>query len=647
MKKSVLVFFALIFGGITFSQSLKVNEKHQNSLKKHFFQQLSIEPAGAKMPAFNPATVHPDPVANPDAVTIIDMGQSVNANGLLGGPRACVWADNNTNAVSFVHRMVADANYGGNRVAYDVSKDGGASWSNNIRVYEPTGPGTTYPMAAGRYPQGGLYNPSGNTNSANAYFSYFIPTIDGSNSDTWGGYGYGVHKLDSTQPYTQHNMSSHGAYRQNVPDAFTINSNGDMWVVDPAVIAGIASNYTDTLLISKGVFNSVTHDYAVTQTLKYYDSDKYVADTKIAFGPDGLTGYISLITHDSYIVDPDSSFYPVLLKTSDGGNTWSEPIRVKLWGPDGLPGLVNFLSDSLISAFYNPPVPPRDSIPYTTAWEHDLAVDINGNPHICVAVGISGGAWNIYTPRGGYLSTYDIYSNDGGTTWDARWLDSLKTFSGQFGGTTGITEYNRTNISRTMDGSKLFYSWLDTETEGLTDNVEPNIYCKGYSLETNVLTATKNVTKFTLAYAQAFMGSQSHFVFNNASEYIIPFVYQEMNPSAPNDPVQYKYIHNMKFTNADFGVGINEYDKHENVVSQLYPNPCDEICMVEIGLVCAEKVKLDVTNFIGQCLFNMSAKLYPAGSHMIKLDNGNLKSGIYLVNITVGSEKFSRKMIVK
>ena len=646
MKKTLTLIIACLITAAGFSQSGQVNEKFGKMLKKHILQVPALEPAGSKIPTFHPPLIPQDPVTNPDAVTIIDIGQSVNANGLYGGPKTALWADNNINAIGFVHRMVADANYGGNRVAYDISKDGGVTWVNNIRVYEPTGPGTTYPMAAGRYPQGGIYNPAGNTNSANAYFSYFIPTIDGSNSTTWGGYGYGVHKLDSTQPYTQHNLSSHGAYHQNVPDAFTINKNGDTWVVDPCVIDGIASNYTDTLLISKGVFNTSSHDYEVTQSLMYYPVDKYIADAKVAFGPDGQTGYISLLTHDSYTFNPDSSFYPVLFKTTDGGNTWSDPIRVKLWGPDGIQAIKNFLSDSLLAAFYVPPIPARDSIPYTTAWEHDLVVDANGNPHICVDIGISGGAWNIYTPRGGYLSTFDIFSANGGNTWQAMWLDSLKTFDGQFGGTSGIVEYNRPNISRTMDGNFLFYSWLDTETEGLSDNVEPNIYCKGYSLQTDALTPTRNVTKFTLAYAQAFMGSQSHYVFNNANEFIVPFVYQEMNPSAPNDPVQYKYIHNLKFTPADFGVGINETVKPLNTVSQAYPNPAGDYVMLDVNLVRPEKISLEITDLLGRRSVIFSKKGFGTGSHSLKYSVHDLNPGLYMVTVTAGDEKFTRKMIV-
>ena len=647
MKKTLLIIFGCFFVGFAYSQVLKVNDRFEKTLKRHFFQNLALEPAGAKIPSFSPGVIQQEPVSNPNAVTIIDIGQSINANGLYGGPKAALWADNDINSISFIHRMVSDANYGGNRVAYDVSKDGGVNWVNNIRIYEPTGPGTTYPMAAGRYPQGGIYNPQGNINSANAYFSYFIPTIDGSNSSTWGGYGYGVHKLDSTQLYTQHNLSSHGAYRQNVPDAFTINKNGDIWVVDPAVVDGIASNYTDTLLISKCVFNAATHDYDVSQILKYYPTDKYIADAKVAFGPDGQTGYISLLTHDSFTFNPDSSFYPVLFKTTDAGSTWSEPIRVKLWGPEGIQAIKNFLSDSLLTAFYAPPVPARDSIPYTTAWEHDLVVDANGNPHICVVIGISGGAWNIYTPRGGYLSTFDIYSTTGGNSWQAMWLDSLKTFDGQFGGTSGIVEYNRTNVSRTMNGNFLFYSWLDTETEGLSDNVEPNIYCKGYSLQTDALTPTKNVTKFTLAYAQAFMGSQSHYVFSNADEYIIPFVYQEMNPSAPNDPVQYKYIHNLKFTNADFGVGINEHFKQFNAVSQVFPNPVENIARLEVSLVRPEKVSFEIHNLLGQPIILLDTKTLNTGAHMINFNVEGLNPGLYMVNITAGDEKFTRKMIVR
>lgn len=643
MKKMYvfMIFFLLTIGLI--AQKPVVRSVFSPTLENHFFRTIPVDPPCFKDKVLPAGTSNGISLLSPDAITIIDIGQSANAYGFYGGNRTYIWADNAVNAVSFVHRMSAGDIYGGHRVAYDVSLDGGVSWDNNIRIYEPTGPGGTYPEAAGRYPQGGIFNPAGNLQPGNAFFTYFIPTIDGSNGDTWGGYGYGVHKLDSTLPYTQHNLSSHDAFKQNVPDAFTILPGGTFFAVDPAVTGGIASNYNDSMIISKGTYNAANQDFTVTQSLFYLPVDKYISDTKIAFGPDGTTGFLSVLSHHDYTFETDSVFYPILYKTTDGGNTWSDPFYVKLWGPDGLPGIKNWLSDSAIEAFFEPPIPTRDEISYTTAWEHDLVVDMNGNPHICVVVGIAGGEWNIYTPRD-YLAVFDIYSTDGGTSWIALPLDSLKTFDGLFGGTGGITEYNRVQISRTADGSKLFYSWLDTETDGVTDNVEPNIYCKGFSVETSKTTKTFNVTKFTPAYAQAFMGSQSHMVFSSAGSYTIPFVYQEMSPVAPADPVQYKYIHNFKILDTDF-VGISALEAPVFQLSEGYPNPTTGEMRFELNLQKPAVAAFTLRTLLGQQTDSQQLGYLPAGTTKVVISLDKLNPGIYVAEFRIGNQMVSKKVV--
>jgi hypothetical protein len=645
MKKSLLFCTLILLTACVFGQNTQVKSSFKQTLKPHFFRTIPMDPPGTKNPVYPQNHFQQNSVQQPNAVTIIDLGQSANAYGFYGGNRTYIWADNDVNAVSFVHRMVADGGYGGHRIAYDISQNGGESWKNNIRIYEPIGPGGTYPLAAGRYPQGGIYNPSGNMTPGNAFFTYFIPTLDGSNGDTWGGYAYGVHKLDSTLAYTQHNLSAHDAFKQNVPDAFTILPNGSFFAADPAVTGGIASNYNDSMILSKGSFNAVSHDFEVTQSLFYLPVDKYISDTKIAFAPDGNTGFLSVLSHHDYTFETDSVFYPILYKTTDAGNTWSAPIFVKLWGPDGLDGIKNWLTDSMLGAFFEPPVPARDEVSYTTAWEHDLVVDMNGNPHICVVIGISGGAWNIYTPRD-YIAVFDIYSTDGGTSWLALPLDSLKTFDGLFGGTGGITEYNRVQISRTQDGSKLFYSWLDTETDGITDNVEPNIYCKGFSVPTSKTTKTFNVTKFTPAYAQAFMGSQSHMVFSQGGTYTIPFVYQEMSPVAPADPVQYKYIHNFKILDADF-VGIDQIETSGFIVSEAWPNPANNSVSFELNLTKSMPCRFTVYSLPGQEIFRSSPKTLATGSTSVNIDVSAWKSGVYFVSFTLGSNTQTKKIIVR
>jgi hypothetical protein len=487
-------------------------------------------------------------------VTIITIGTSGNAYGLYNGGRTALWADNNLNAVTFTHRSRQPSS---GHLSYDLSIDGGWTWTNNIQIYDPGLGG-----ANARYPQGLIYNPIGNTNPANAFMSYFAPTLDASNgTSNWGGYAGGVHKLDQSTNPTQHDWSSTSEFKQNVPAAFHINPlNGDVWVFECAVTDGLGNQYTDSLLMTKGTFNAATNDYEYTRWLKYapaYTPGRAAACEKIAFAPNGLIGYKSLIWDNGG--DPFSAgfaYYPVIYKTTDGGQTWGDAHAIILGGPNGYDEVKYYLTDEQWESLWVPPAPHRDSVAYTCAFVHDLAVDMNGNAHIAVTVGVA----STTTPyaiiaSGGYGATFHFYSTNQGASYIAKFVQHNKTFRGLFG---EISEDSRTQISVTQDGSKVFLSWLDTDFEGVTDNIMPDIHCWGFDVTTRKYTDVFNVTYLSEGWLEAFMGTASYYAFSNNGSYVIPFVYQTMPGGDPLNPVDFKYIADFTITDAQFIYGPDD-----------------------------------------------------------------------------------------
>ncbi len=59
-----------------------------------------------------------------------------------------LWADNNINTVTFIHRMVIPPGTG--YLSYDISKDGGVNCSN-VQTYDPTFAGGYDGIPAGRH----------------------------------------------------------------------------------------------------------------------------------------------------------------------------------------------------------------------------------------------------------------------------------------------------------------------------------------------------------------------------------------------------------------------------------------------------------------------------------------------------------------
>lgn len=587
-------------------------------------------------------------------ISIIDLGNATNAYGLYNGGRTALWADPNINSVVFSHRMMPTP--GSGYIAYDVSKDGGNTWSVNNQVFNPTAGGT----ANARYPQGLIYNPAGNTNPDNAYYTGFWPTLDGSNAGagSWGGYGVANIKLDGTG-LTQAGWPSVPPIRQNVPDAMALNPvSGDIFIVEPGLINGLGTGYTDTLVVTRGVFNATLGAYEYEQYGMYapmiHGTDiAGIADTRIAFAPDGQIGYISLLADNEQ--DPfvtGLAYYIVLYRTTDGGLTWEEdPITVPLGGPEGLSGIVNeLLTDDQIAELFEPPLPARDEIGYTTAFTHDLAVDFQGHPIISVVIGVAGADPYSIVSAPGFFASYNIFGRAQGTEWYAVKLDleqNLRTFRGTWG---DVSEDNRSQVSTTYDGKFMFFSWLDTDFEGVEDNNQPDIYCVGWDIENNLYSpAPINVTYLSDAWLQAFMGTASFYVFQpEPGTFIIPFVYQEMDPTDPALPVQYKYISDFTMNQADFTrINAKNVNLPNASVSQNYPNPFNGTSQVNVELKSKANVALEVYNMVGQKVFEIPSASMVQGSHILTINAANLNAGFYTYSVIVNGERVSRKMIVE
>lgn len=588
-------------------------------------------------------------------VSVITIGSAANAFGLYNGGRTALWADPNINTVTFVHRLTSPP--GSGFIGYDVSKDGGNTWSVNNQVFDPTAGGT----ANARYPQGVIYNPEGNTIPDSAWFHAFFPTLDNSNpsppTGTWGGYGAATVQLDGTD-ISQDGWPTDPPIRQNVPDAMTINPvTGEVWVVEPAYIGGIATNYTDSLVISRGVFNEATNQYDYEQSLFYAptihgESIAGIADTRIAFAPDGQTGYIMLLAdNEEDIFATGLAYYPVLFKTTDGGNTWDEtPITVPLGGPEGLEGIIDgLLTDEQIAELFEAPVPARDEIVYTTAFTSDFAVDYNGNPVISVVIGVAAADPYSIVSASGFFASYNIFGNGQGEgDWYAVKLgDNLKTFRGTWG---DVDEDNRSQVTTTYDGTMMFFSWLDTDFEGVEDNTQPDIYCAGWDVVNNMYTEVINVTVLSEAWLQAFMGTASYYAFTpEEGTYNIPFVYQEMDPTDPGLPVQYKYIPDFIITQDMFTIvkADNLTVTQGATVSQNYPNPFKGTTEIAVSLVKQADVSLEVYNMVGQKVYEIPSSNMSQGTHKITIKSDMLKTGIYTYSVIINGEKISRKMIVE
>ncbi len=80
----------------------------------------------------------------------------------------------------------------------------------------------------------------------------------------------------------------------------------------------------------------------------------------------------------------------------------------------------------------------------------------------------------------------------------------------------------------------------------------------------------------------------------------------------------------------------------------LYPNPsATGNVNVSLDLLSSQKVTIDVYDMVGKVVYNKDLGTLPAGQTVNELNVANLNSGIYMMNVTIGTESVVTKFVLK
>jgi hypothetical protein len=674
MKKILLFGLALAIGLAAVAQQNHMKSGIPSATYK-VEQKVGVEPL--KTTNFSPLAPKPSTLNNgdnPNIVSVITLGTSANAYGYSygGGQKTMVWADDSLKALVNVHRMgpgTTPPSFSG-YISVDLGVNMGVTsgdWTNNYQIYAATlNTGGTYYVDAGRYPQGGIYSPPGNTSPANAYAVYFIPNLSNTLS-TWGGYSYGRTSLGTQSDSTKHLYWYAPPPYTYIPDGFTITNMGVTLATDlDQNWESGALVYESNVILHRGVWNTTNldFDYSLNNLIPLVTLDgSRPAGTRVAASPDGNTVWVVSLGDNGTAgaIGGMQSWYPILFKSNDGGLTWSDPIGVQLDGPNGIPGIVQrMFTDYRLTQIFDP-VPAREDISYTTAFDCDLVVDKWGNPHIGVVIGLTGStAYSISTntnPTDSLLAAYDVYSTDDGVTWQAIKMGTISAFRGTYG---TITEDNRTNIAVTEAGDKVFVTWLDTQSGGV-DNINPDVFARGFDLVLNKITskngnAGDNVTFLSDIYQQAYFECTSHYVFTDGSDVIVPICTELLSvPTDETQPVTFKYIPDFKYSPSDytidtgndpFPVGVD--NKKNDIASfTVVPNPVKDLARLSVNLSQSGNVSILVSNITGQTVLSLNKGQMDRGQHDFTLDATTLHTGVYFCTLIVDGQKITSKLIVE
>lgn len=515
------------------------------------------------------------------------IGNAGNLLTIITGECNMVDVDDATNSVVFVHRNDPTGAPGTNVAQYrfDVSKDRGATWTSDI------GPITNDPTIDnvaknGRFPQGVIYNPTGNTIADSAYLIYsgtWHNSPPNGSSGSWQGQMRGRGKLSGDTSTFNVNIDQINGGHVAIASGMCKGEPGVFWNVNQDYNGTFAtgSNFiTSGLIIQKGVWNTTTKNVDWTNQILPVTFEKQDANGaeqsvatsfNIAFDPTGQYGWASCL--GDLTAGDDSVYQPIFWKSVDFGATWTGPVQVNL---DSVQGVVSALNplfiDGTTPASLNP----------TTGFDADLSVDVYGNPHLLVIIG-SGNGWSI-EPAG--YGVWDITFDAGaiaGCNWKGIKLDDIFTFRGTFtNDNPAQTSDNRPLVSRSPDGHKLFFFWNETDFSFIQsqDNDIPNLFGKAIDVVAGKITDKYNFTEGDTLWGGetstteggVFYGSifptVSPTCLVNGNVYNVPLVMTQIDYAhdpGPNhdlgssaNPAGFWYISNINFPAADFNQNLDQ-----------------------------------------------------------------------------------------
>ncbi|MEI8136186.1 MAG: T9SS type A sorting domain-containing protein, partial [Bacteroidota bacterium] len=622
------------------------------------------------------------------------IGGSNNIYGSLVSSTRPLQYNAKLNAVSFVHRK---------SFAYQASPMIASTATSGIIVAEiSTNWGTTFDSTCiyqnatnwGRFPQGGIYNPAGNTNIANAYFVGSGPTVG---SASFSGNWYASKKLDafnntpgadqqfiaSNAASYAANMSGHGFSRLG----FACNDDGVAhsmgYIADNNLtIAGLRG-----YALVKGVFNAGaftwTMDSIIPSVLIDGAGDKVIGNAQMAWNQAGTVGYAMILGVSTTATGSNKGYQPLVYKTTNSGTSWAQIPSID-FNSAAMQPLVNHLAASTNTLVRIPSFSDFDVVVDANDRLHLAAIFKSGySDHVdslgytqSFTISINPGseyAWDHTPGKRPYL--YDFIT-DGTSAWTAMTIDSLG--SQEASGTSGNPGYNenpwdptaansgktdnvdsRIGLARTPDGKYITYCWSESDTNATTGqlkyNNKPNLRTRcmaigsitaQYNLSTTEINVTKvslgqgtnnaNVTnRATLNYMSPTTGSATSIpgaaVGSSSVDIYTPIVVTNSNPYAQLTNNTIWYQSGKLSYYFPPPNGVKENAQNSANNSLIYPNPASNNAVLAIDLKDNSNVDITVLNIIGQTVKTNKAQ-GQVGQNNINIDLNGLSTGIYLVN---------------
>lgn len=623
----------------------------------------------------------PSPSGKVNAVNPVAVGRASNAFTCLRGEQNQVWASDSYDMVLFMHRHDVTIWGGGGtengKYRYDFSLDDGSTFVSDIGTMQ-----NIY-TNFGRYPNTTVYQDGTSGNPFTDLKVLYTGPTNSFPTPGWIGHVYGVSELTTTNP-PANTPTEHYLFDTDntlLPGGLCEGLDGEFWSVE---VQWDGSTEMDSLRVMKGTWNPVTSDvdwitYAKVDAMydKSYDGSIAVVGPNVAFSPDGMTGYIGYLANITTGTGTNNSnLNPCFIKTTDGGVTWGTPIEANL---DAIP----WISDTLQTLWITVDTVSGDTNPAssgmaTCAFDYDITVDKNGNPHMAVVIGTAADGFAISSGLAKFVG--DVWSPDGGATWNCKYIAPALCFRGDFGINDPITMDNYVQIATDEAGDRIFISWEDTDTAavtgptmngvgfGVVDQLAPNLRIASWRISDGFQTCPQLVTDGDFLWeGRSLMSTMSPTVLNpgGLDNYHMPIVSLEMVTGSPGDPCQFHYFGNDAIINESDYVdplsliltwdniltGCTTVDIDDEVASdiqlfQSYPNPTTGEAAIMFELPATMNVTLDVVNMYGQQVATLIDTELGSGMHEAVINTSDLSAGVYFYNLRTKDQVLTKRMVV-
>ena len=693
MNKPLLLGSALLVAISAYPQNGRLKPTGVAEMRNRNINQIeSTIPSSSPVAGPVKQIQHNFDAAKINVVTASKFTGSMNAFSYLVSQSKSLCYNAGVNAVTFIARKspyyVASSNSNSGAIVASISTNLGTSWDSTV-IW-------TSAANLGRYPQGGIYNPLGNTNKNSAYVVGMGPITGGAGwlgnwyaSKTLNGAGTNTPgadmqpHLNATPTIKVHHFSR---YSFTSIDGGLVRSMASV-MNNPDVNTWLGAGYRGAAMV-KGTFNAGAFVWSVDSFIPATTMNtggwKNIDGTPVqAWSENGQIGYVVILgsraseTVSATRVKSTGGYQPIVYKTTNSGASWSllpaEDFAnyAKFRGVNDRMYPIETSSTTLIPNF-------RQNEGF------DVTVDVNGDLHYVTTlvghpsshVDTLNSRYQFGTEQYSYGSgnfdwpiIYDFYTSS--TGWKYHMVDSM--YSEGPGGSTGdpgvgsnpwtngadkVAYDARIQVSRSIDGKKIIYSWSESDTSllGTKWNAYPDIMMRGFDVTINKVTPTYNVTGGVTGVDKlAYFHYMCNKAVGNSSVCIeIPFT---TISNATNDglaAVNTWYVKDAQLCPTNFsinpmaptGVAENTSKTSANFDVMNFPNPANAATTILVSLKEASNFDVAIYNAVGQLVDSYKVNGH-MGSNEINVDLSKFSAGVYVYNVKVGNSTVTKKLIVQ